>query len=393
MTIRKVRYFIFLRDVFVLSVTAFGGPQAHMAHFLNILVRKRRYLDEKELLELQALCQILPGPTSTQTITAVGFKIGGPNLAYLTLLTWMVPAVTVMTLAGLLINSFAAKEMDLSFARFIQPTAIGIIAYSAYIITSKVVSTKTGYIIMALSAIGAFFIRSPFLFPLMLLAGGLITSAKYKAQPKEDKDKLKIEWSNFILWGVVLIFAASLGGITKFLPVKLFENFYRNGSLIFGGGQVLIPMLFTEFVEFKNYLSAEEFLSGYGLVQALPGPVFSFSAYLGAVSSSDLGFGNQILSALLASAGIFLPGTFFIFFVIRFWEGLKKYRIVKASLEGIHAVSSGLIVSAVFLLSESLEFNILNSTIIVVSFLVLIFTKVPMPLLIFLGLALGIIIK
>jgi len=125
--IRKVRYYIFLRDILLLSLTSFGGPQAHIAMFLDVLVTKRGYLTEKELMELNALCQILPGPTSTQTITALGFKVGGPNLAYLTLLVWMMPAVSVMIGAGFIINLLTENKVSLDFLRYIQPVAVGIV--------------------------------------------------------------------------------------------------------------------------------------------------------------------------------------------------------------------------------------------------------------------------
>ena len=94
----SLRYYIFLKDVLKLSLTTFGGPQAHLAMMLRLLVEKRRYISEKELIELNALCQILPGPTSTQTLTAIGFQVGGPNLAYLTLLVWITPTALLMTL-------------------------------------------------------------------------------------------------------------------------------------------------------------------------------------------------------------------------------------------------------------------------------------------------------
>ena len=129
--IKRVRYYLYLKDVLVLAVSAFGGPQAHIAMLFDLMVTKRRYLDEKELIELIALCQILPGPTSTQTITAIGFKIGGPNLAYLTLLTWMLPAVTMMIVAGIGISYLQENNISIEFAKFIQPMAIGFVAYAA----------------------------------------------------------------------------------------------------------------------------------------------------------------------------------------------------------------------------------------------------------------------
>ncbi|MFT4738711.1 MAG: chromate transporter [Cyclobacteriaceae bacterium] len=393
MTFRRVRNIIFLRDVLVLALTSFGGPQAHLAMFMEMMVKKRAYLSESDLIELFALCQILPGPTSTQTITSVGFKIGGPSLAYMTLIVWVMPAVIVMTAAALTVNILNDANISLDFLRFIQPMAVGIVAYSAYRIASSVVSTKDGYFLMLLSAVASFYIRSPYAFPVLLLIGGFVTAFKYKKLTTEEKKGIKIRWENFILWAAVLICAAILGGVFQSLPIKTFENFYRNGSLIFGGGQVLVPLLFTEFVEFKAYLTSEEFISGYALVQALPGPTFSFSAYLGALIMREWGVGGEILGALLAAAGIFLPGTFLIFFVARFWGELKKYRVIKASLEGISAVSSGMVIAATFYLIEPIDVNFVNYGLMFGTTFLMFFSKIPTPLIILTGLLLGFIFQ
>lgn len=393
MSVRRVRYIIFLRDVLILSVTSFGGPTAHLALMLDMMVTKRGYLSETDLIELHALCQILPGPTSTQTITAIGFKIGGPGLAYLTLLIWALPALTIMICMGLMVNVFQDMNISLSFLKFIQPIAVGIVAYSAYKISSSVISTRTGFFLMIISTMAAYIFRTPWAFPIMLIIGGSITSFKFKEQPVEEKTSIKINWSNFILWISVLVFAAVLGGVTQYLPIRLFENFYRNGSLIFGGGQVLVPLLYTEFVEFKGWLNSEEFLSGYGFVQALPGPVFSFSAYVGTVSMHDTDILQQILGGIMAAAGVFLPGTFFIFFVSRFWEDLKKYRIVKASLEGINAVSSGMVIAAAFILFEPIAPTTLNYMLLLGTMCLMYFTRIPTPVIIIVGLITGIIFK
>jgi chromate transporter len=393
MSFTRVRYIIFLRDVLILSVTSFGGPTAHLAMFLDMLVKKRGYLHEQDLIELYALCQILPGPTSTQTITSIGFKMGGPSLAYLTLLVWITPAVSIMITLGIMMTFFQKMNISLDFLNYIQPIAVGIVAYSAYRITSSVVSSKTGFFLMIIATLAAFIFRTPFAFPLMILIGGSVTAFKFKKhQPVEEKGKIKINWSNFILWISVLIFAAILGKATHFLPIRLFENFYRNGSLIFGGGQVLVPLLYTEFVEFKHYLTSQEFLSGYGFVQALPGPVFSFSAYVGAISMKDSNI-MQIFGGLMAAAGVFLPGTFLIYFVIRFWEDLKKYRIVRASLEGINAVSAGMVIAATFFLLEPVEANAVNYLLMIGTAFLLFFTKIPTPVVVIVGLITGIILR
>lgn len=394
-----------------LALTTFGGPQAHLAYFQKILVTKRRYLSEADLLELNSLCQILPGPSSTQILVSVGYKIGGPNLAYLTLLVWTLPSVIFMTIIAISLNDIQQLNWSLDFTRFIQPIAVGFVSYAAYSISLKTVNTKTGFLLMAGAAITSYFIQTPVIFPVILFIAGSVAALKFRSQPRKEKSRISIQWSNFILWASVLIFAALLGWATKSVPevtrpIRLFENFYRNGSLVFGGGQVLTPMLYTEFVkkdsleselrpvEFKKkeYLSHDEFLTGYAIAQSLPGPVFAFSAFIGSLSMRTFGTGGEILGAFMSSAGIFLPGTFLIFFVIRFWDGLKKYRGVRASLEGITAASAGLVVTAAIILFQPLDNTFLNFSFTIGTFFLLAFTRIPSPYIIIAGLLLGIFI-
>ena len=251
-------------------------------------MEKRRYLSAAELLELQALCQLLPGPTSTQTITVIGFRLGGPNLAYLTLLVWTVPAVLLMTLAALPLSHLDPAQMA-ALVQFVQPVAVGFVAFSAYRIAEKVIHTKTGGGADGGRGHGGV------LLPAALGAAAAAAGRRgrhHGALPPATcpgKKPLRVEWANLVLWLGVLVGAALLGHYTRSLPVRLFENFYRNGSLVFGGGQVLAPLLFAEFVEFKHYLTGPEFLSGLGLVQAMPGPNFSLAAYIGALAMRPAG--------------------------------------------------------------------------------------------------------
>jgi chromate transporter len=391
-SVGRIRYYIFLKDVLILALTAFGGPQAHIAMLLKRMVIKRAYLTEAELIELNALCQVLPGPTSTQTITAIGFKVGGPNLAYLTLLVWIAPAVLIMTTAGISVSYLHEHNISLAFTRFIQPMAVGFMIYAGYKISIKVIQNKTSVGLAIFAAVTSYFLQSPWVTPLILLTGGLITAFQYKKHERlKEKKPLNINWANFVLFISVAFAAAILGGITKWLPMRLFENFYRNGSLIFGGGQVLIPLLFTEFVQFKKYLSSQEFLSGLAIAQVVPGPVFSFTAFIGALSMRKYGVGGELLGSFMATAGIFLPGTFLIFFVYRFWNKLKQYRVIRASLEGINAASTGLIATAAVLLFLPLEGNFTNVGLVAGTFCLLLFTKIPQPLIIAAGLLAGFI--
>ncbi|MFN8343092.1 MAG: chromate efflux transporter [Cyclobacteriaceae bacterium] len=388
----------FLRDVFILSISTFGGPQSHIAYFQRLLVERRKYITEAELIEVNSLGQVLPGPTSTQTLTAVAFKLRGPSLAYLTLLVWMLPAVGIMTAAALLVSHLEASNTSMSFTRFIQPMAVGLVAHAAYTIIRRTVHTRTGVVLLVLAALASYFIRSPYIFPAILLLAGAVTSFKYKAQPREQKRPVGMRWENLLLWIGVLIFAAVLGGLTKSipwaLPIRLFENFYRNGSLVFGGGQVLTPMLYTEFVQYapKQYLSPTEFLSGYALAQSVPGPVFSFSAYIGTLAMRDIGLWGQLWGALMSAAGIFLPGTFLMFFMMRVWESLKAYRPIRASLEGINAANAGLVASAAVVLFLPLEHSASNALLVLGTFGLMTFTKIPSWGIIVAGLVLGLVL-
>lgn len=405
---RQVRSLIFLRDVAVLAFTAFGGPQAHVAMMLRLLVEKRRYITANELLELQALCALLPGPTSTQTITVIGYRLGGPTLAYLTLIVWAAPAVTLMTVAALTLSYLNPIHMQ-HLVQFVQPVAVGFVAFSAYKISEKVIHTKTAVGLTVASAMVAYFFQLPWVLPVLLVAGGAITTVRYRRHAIiENKKPVRIEWANFVLWLSILIGAAMLGSYTKLLPVRLFENFYRNGSLVFGGGQVLAPLLYAEFVEFKSYLTGPEFLSGLGLVQAVPGPNFSLAAYIGALAMRPQGGGTagQLLGAVVGTTAIFLPGTFLIFFAIRFWDRLRQYRVVQASLEGVNAVSAGLVCAAAALLYHPLPYRLLalpfkagpidsiplNPLLVGLTFLLLLWDKVPSAAIVLAALTAGAVI-
>jgi chromate transporter len=270
--------------------------------------------------------------------------------------------------------------------------AIGFIIFAAQKTIGKMIQTTEAMVLVLISTFISFFYSSPYIFPLLLLGGGLSTSIKYKKQPKLEKDApLNIQWANFYLWAGTLALAAILGAITKSQSIILFENFYRNGSLIFGGGQVLVPYLYAEFVDFKHFLSSEEFLTGYAISQGIPGPTFSISSFVGALSMREYGMAGFFVGGFIAAAGIFLPGIFLIFFVIRFWDQLKKYRPVRAALEGINAVSCGMLISAAYLLFEPLEANGINIFFILGTYMLLQFTKISSPAIIAGGIILGIV--
>lgn len=341
---KRPKHLNFLWDVFVLAATSFGGPQVHWALFLRRLVHEKQYLTEDELFEIQALCSVLPGPTSTQMITAIGLKRGGASLAYLTLLLWITPAVFVMTLAAYGMTYLRNRDL----VQFVLPVGVGLILQAGWLMARKVIKSSMYVLILLVTmAIGILF-ATPYVFPLVLVMGGMISSLNFREFPRQNKHKMIIPWANFHLYWGVLLFLVILSETTDYYPFHLLENFYRNGSLVFGGGQVLAPVLYTEFVDFKGLIRSDDYLTGMALSQSLPGPIFALTSYLGVLLMKDYGVLGQLAGSAIGAVGIFLPGTFLIFFVFRIWGQLKQYRFIRASLAGIQAASVGLTGVAVY---------------------------------------------
>ena len=385
----RLKHLDFLWDVLLLACTSFGGPQVHFALFLDRLVKKRAYLTEEELFEIQALCSVLPGPTSTQMITAIGLKRGGASLAYFTLFIWITPAVLIMTLAAYGMTFLRNN----SILHFVLPVGIGLILQAGWYMAKKVITGPMYVIILLVTLFLGIAFHSPYIFPLVLVLGGVVSSFNYQDFPRQTKHKFVIPWANFHLYWGFLLFLALLGHFTDYFPIRLFENFYRNGSLVFGGGHILAPVLYTEFVEFKQLISSDTFLTGMALSQTLPGPVFAFTSYLGVLLMKDYGLLGELAGSAIGALGIFLPGTFLIFFVFRIWGQLKQYRFIRASLAGIQAASVGLTLVAVFTFTRPLvvDAQFVSLGIVAAAFVLAEKTKIPAILLFGLALIAGIV--
>jgi chromate transporter len=397
----KNRKLLFLTDAFLYTLSAFGGPQGHIAIMLREFVQKRKYITEEELMELNALAQVLPGPSSTQTLVGIAWKVGGLWLAIATFIIWVLPSAAIMCLAAVSYKLFADHGKVAGVLRFIQPMAVGIVAYATYTFANKFLKTKVSTMLAIGSLIATLILQNAYAFPILILLGGIISSA-LETQPQESELRIKL-FSNvnpnkvayFI--GVLLAFAA-LGAIINrtspfSLPIRLFENFYRNGILIFGGGQVLVPLMYTEFVEVKHYLSSAEFLSGYALQQALPGPTFCFTSFLGGLTMGNQGYGigGQVIGSLIAVIGINTPGLILILFIVPFWDDLKKITHIRNSLNGINAVAVGFMATALILLTRPFGLNWMAYLIMTATFLLLQFTKVKTPIVIVIGVVLGLL--
>lgn len=320
----SVNWRTFLKDVFICSLGAYGGPEAHYGIFTDQLVVKKEYLTEEELVELIALTGILPGPSSTQTIVAIGYKMGGPLLALLTMLVWALPIITLMTLLSFLGQLLYAFNISEEGFRYIGPMAVAFIAVAAWRIGRKVVNDKTTFLLLIFGAITTYYIRTPWIFPLVLIIGGIISIKLSKEKDIWNHIKLNPPWIFVILFGIFAIGSISLTILWDNKIVHLFESFYRYGYLVIGGGQVVVPLMYSDLVEVRGYLTSQEFLMGFGMVQGLPGPMFSFSAYAGGMALRDNSAFIQMLGALMSGLAIFLPGLLLIYFIYPIWEKLKK---------------------------------------------------------------------
>ncbi|WP_316749188.1 chromate efflux transporter [Pedobacter gandavensis] len=393
------RQLLFIRDVFLFTFTAFGGAQAHLALLLKYFVRDVRYITEEELLELNALSQVLPGPASTQTLVGIAYKVGGLKLALITFFIWIIPSAGLMTFAAISFAKWGQEQKFGEILEYIQPIALGIVAFGAYNLAKRVLVSQLTIFLAVAAVVGTMVLRNAYVFPIAILIGGMISSAI--GTPKEESELRVRLFSNInpkklIYFIGVLLILAALGAIINrtslfSLPIRLFENFYRNGIFIFGGGQVLVPLMFTEFVEMKHYLNGPDFLSGFALQQALPGPTFSFTSYVGALSMKTFGYGvtGQMLGGLVAVMGINLPGLILVLFIVPFWEDLKKISRIKYSMVGINAVSVGFIIAAFMLLVQPVGLNLMAIGVMVCTFLVLNFTKISPPIIVLAGILLG----
>lgn len=368
--VKKIKRFIFLKDVLVIALSAFGGPSMHIALFQKRMVERKGYLSDDELLELFSLSQMLPGPSSTQTITSMGYKFGGPVLAFLTLMVWILPAFILMTICSFLFVWFDMEVTNKVF-RFIQPLAVAFVVTAGINMAKKVTKGSLKLILM----IAAFvivallrhpleqYVKTPFMFPFVIIGGGIVSYFLNKKEHKAlavseaSKPKIVVKWNYLVVFGLIFILAAVLGKITNNKFFLLFENMYRFGSLVFGGGNVLVPMMYDQFVQFHNWIKPEEFLTGIGLNQAVPGPIFTVATYCGGLILSSGGVSDQVMGCVVATIGIFLPGTLMIFFVYPMWDSIKNYKIIRRSLDGVIAVSTGLVLAAGYLLFLPVGFN------------------------------------
>ena len=357
---------MFLKDVFIIALSAYGGPTMHLALYQKRLVEDKGYLTNDELMEYFSLCQMLPGPSSTQTLMSIGYQFGGRLLAFLTLLVWVLPAFVLLTICAIFIGAF--QEQALDYLRFVQPVAVGFVIVAGIKMVKKTVRNRQGYLLAAMAFIVTALLRhpldtwvnmkTPWMFPIVLVIAGLFSYFDFKGSvEKYEPIKMNFPWRSLVSFVLIFIGAGVLGKISSNPLVILFENCYRFGTLVFGGGNVLIPMMLEQFVNHSQYMTTEEFLNGVGLVQAIPGPIFTIASFTGATAMKGYGVFQEVAGSFVSTLGIFLPGALLIFFVFPIWKSIKKHPIVVKALPGVIAASSGLVLAAAYLMFLPVVFN------------------------------------
>lgn len=402
---KLLRHIPFLKAVLLHSISAFGGPQGHLGMVLKTFVDRRRDITKEELMEYVSFCQLLPGASSTQTLTLIGYKRGGVKLAVLTLFIWILPACTLMGALSFIVGNITEESVHKNIFRFIQPMAIGYLAYAAIKTYHVSIKNTITQIIMLVTLLTTYLLfKAPWIIPALIICGGIATNFSDKRIPEKEVVKPRqIKWTN--IWLFVLIFAVA-GFLSETArkqnwenkkPYNLFENFYRFGSFVFGGGDVLIPLMLDQYVARptservikKNpniiRVEREELLTGAGMVRAIPGPVFSIASFMGGIALKNEGPRVQLLGCVIGSIAIFLPSALLVLFFFPVWQNLKKYIVVFRALEGINATVVGIMFAGTLYLIKDVSILTLNAAsfinigIILGTYLILQYTKIPSP--------------
>ena len=412
-----IRHIPFLKAVFTFSITAFGGPQGHFGMMMKTFVDKRRDISKEELMDYTSFCQMLPGASSTQIITLIGYKRGGAPLAIATLLIWILPACTLMGAFSFVINYFGKINLQNNVFKFIPVMAIGFLLYAAVKSFKVSVNNLITQIIMLLSMIATYLLfKTPWVFPVFIVLGGIATNFSNKRIPDQERIKPReIRWRNITFFVLIFIIAGYLSESARKQEwqnrkaFNLFENFYRFGSIVFGGGDVLIPMMLDQYVARPTgdkftanksniiKINRDELLTGAGIVRAIPGPVFSIASYTGGIALKDMGITYQIIGCVIGTVAIFLPSALLVLFFFPVWQYLKKYVVVYRALEGINAVVVGFMWAATLFLLKDISItsftisSLINILVILITFIILQFTKLPPPIIVIICLLIGLI--
>jgi chromate transporter len=372
-----------------LGLTSFGGPVAHLGYYRAEFVERRKWLDEHTYADIVALWQFLPGPTSSQTGITIGLMRAGFTGALAAWLGFTMPSAVAMILFGYGVTRFGDLS-DAAWLHGLKIVAVAVVAQAVWGMARSLAPDRERASIAVAAAILVLAVPSAIGQVGAIAAGGLIgwgllRSAAAAAQPSVPLAvHLPRAWSvaAIVAFFVLLIGLPLLASAVPVQPIKLFDSFYRSGSLVFGGGHVVLPLLQAEVVP-PGWVSNDAFLAGYGAAQAVPGPLFTFSAYLGTVMGPAP---NGWIGGLLCLAAIFLPSFLLLAGALPFWDSLRRSPAVQSALRGVNAAVVGLLLAALYRpVWTSAIFTPADFAIGIVAFLLLALWAVPPWLVVILG--------
>jgi chromate transporter len=327
-----------------LGFTSFGGPIAHLGYFHDEYIRRRKWMDEKSYADLVALCQFLPGPASSQVGIGIGVMRAGVLGGIVSFLGFTLPSVIALIVFALIL-----KGLDIGDAGWIhglKVVAVAVVAHAILGMAQKLTPDLKRKAIALLALVVTLLWQTAYTQVGIILLSALIGYLIYRQHKENDDSRIHFPISRgfgficLILFFGLLILLPILREVTSLHWIAMFDSFYRSGSLVFGGGHVVLPLLEREFVP-TGWLSEEAFLAGYGAAQAVPGPLFTFAAYLGAVMNGWLG-------GLLATVAIFLPAFLLVLGTLPFWHTLRRNPKVKGALMGVNAAVVGILIAAFY---------------------------------------------
>jgi chromate transporter len=322
---------------FILGCTSFGGPAAHLGYFRTVFVEQRKWLSDSEYSQLIALSQFLPGPGSSQVGFAIGLKKMGLLGGILAFIGFTLPSFIIMLVIALGLSEFTNTPFAIELISVLKIFAVFVVLDAVLGMAKNFCNTTTTIMLATLTACAIWLVPNPFIQILCLI----IAAAYGSMALKQDTTNTTSNDTNISWWPLILFISLFVLILSGVLPLpELFEQTFIAGSLVFGGGHVVLPLL-------QDYFAASvgdnAFITGYAAAQAVPGPMFTFATYLGALSHPQAWLG-----ALIATAGIFLPGFILILALHQHWKVIAQKPKVAGLITGVNAAVVGLLFATLY---------------------------------------------
>ena len=338
-------FLVFLR----LGLTSFGGPVAHLAYFRAEFVTRRRWMSERAYADLVGLCQFLPGPASSQVGVALGLSRAGYAGALAAWTGFTLPSAVAMILFAQGLSAWGAA-VPAGLLHGLKLVAVAVVAQAFWGMARSLCPDTLRVTLMAIAACLAVAVPGPWIQVAVIAATAVAGLVLIRPQADLAHDPLPMPVSHRAGLAALVLFAVLMAGLPLLARqagaggMQMFDAFFRAGALVFGGGHVVLPLLDAAVVP-SGWVGRDAFLAGYGVVQAMPGPLFTFAAFLGAAMQIEP---SGWAGGLLCLVAIFLPGVLLVIGVLPFWESLRRSRRAQAALGGVNAGVVGLLLAALY---------------------------------------------